>query len=307
MIADPLQDRLKSAVLAHQRRDGRDENRDDHRLEHAARPGAHCREGFNVSQGAAAGAGDEKEHDPRPEDDEHVDAEQGRNQHREIRQCQPDPEGIMAEAARRAAKGQKCRDDQRHDRRRQRDFEVHLEFILHLDTLGLGRRDRRVRNEGQVIAEHRAADHGADADRQIQSRGVGHRRGDGNQHGDRPDARAHGHRNQTGDDEEPRHSKTRRHNVEQHVRGGRHAARRLRDAAEGPRQQKDEQHDRNVVVADALGADVDLFAEGQLRILNERDDQRDAEGHDDRHNVKAHLPLNRVNVLKIDAAAQIQN
>ena len=54
------------------------------------------------------------------------------------------------------------KDHQRDDRRREGDLEVDAELVLHLDALCAGRRDRRIGDDGEVVAEHRAADDRAD-------------------------------------------------------------------------------------------------------------------------------------------------
>lgn len=108
-------------------------------------------------------------------------------------------------------------DAERDERRRQGDAEVVEELILHVDALRAGCRDRGVRNEREVVAEHRAADDGSHAQRQIEARAGGDGHGDGGEHRDGADARSHGKRDDAGDDEKAGNGRLGGQYVEQQV------------------------------------------------------------------------------------------
>ena len=95
--------------------------------------------------------------------------------------------------------------------------------------------------------------------------------------------------------------------AEQQIRGTGSAAGRTGQAAEGSRHQEDKEHDRDIVVSDALGADMDLLIKGQVTVLDKSHDQRRPEGHHDGHHIKAHLSFRGMDVLKIDSVSQIQH
>ena len=225
----------------------------------------------------------------RPQNEEHVDAAEGRDEDDEVRDGLPDVVLEVAEVCRLVA--DHVDDEQRDERRRQSDEEVRLELVFHLDALGLGGRDGRVGNEGQVVTEHGAAEDDARTVGDTESGALREGDGDRDEDRDRADTGAHGHGDEGRDDEHAGDRHASGQELEQEVRGAGRAAGCLRDAAEHAGEQEDEDHDGDVVIADALRAEVDLLIEGPLPVLGHGGDPRDGEREDDRHDGETHLPV----------------
>ena len=85
---------------------------------------------------------------------------------------------------------------QRHQRRRKRNAEVCAEFVLHFAALRAAGGDGRIGDEREIVAEHRTAHDGADAQRQMEPRRLRHGDGDGDDQRDRAAGRAHGRRDE---------------------------------------------------------------------------------------------------------------
>ena len=174
-------------------------------------------------------------------------------------------------------------------------------------ALGLGGRDGRVGNEGQVVTEHGAAEDDARTVGDTESGALREGDGDRDEDRDRADTGAHGHGDEGRDDEHAGDRHASGQELEQEVRGAGRAAGCLRDAAEHAGEQEDEDHDGDVVIADALRAEVDLLIEGPFAVLRHGGDPRDGEREDDRHDVETHLPVDGVDVLKENADTEVQH
>ena len=190
---------------------------------------------------------------------------------------------------------------------RQGDHEIYTEFVPHLYTLCACRRDGRIRDDGQVVAEHGAPDNSADEKGHGQVGAVHDLHRNGDQDRDRTHTGAHGHGDQAGDDKETGNGQITGYNIQHEIGRARCAAGLTGQTAESACHQEDEEHDDDVVIPDPLRADVHLFIEAERPVLGKGDDQGQAKGDDDRDHIEAHLSLDRMDILKIYAAPQINN
>ena len=201
---------------------------------------------------------------------------------------------------------QRDHDDQRQRRqsRRQGDLEVGAEFVLHLRTLRGAGGDGGVRNKAEVVAEHGAAHDGGDAQRQVKAGIGGHRHGDGGQQGDGADGGAHGHGHEARHHEQHGNRQLHRGDGQQEVGHGLGAG-AAGDAHEDARHQEDEDHGDDVLIADALSHQLQLFIKAHTAVLQARYQQRHQEGHDDGDLIEAHFDFQHI--LQNNAQHQIQH
>ena len=193
---------------------------------------------------------------------------------------------------RRHAAARRHRDEERHreQRRRQHQAQVLAELRPHVAPLRPRGGDGGVRDDGKVVAEHRPADHRAQAERRAHPRGLGDAHRDGRDGRDRPDRRPHRRRGEGGDHEEPRHRRPRRQHRQPKVDRARDASRRLGRAREGARQQEDQAHHHHVGLAHRPRHHVQPLGEGPVPALQEGHAQRRQEGHNRR---QRHAPVQR--------------
>ena len=182
---------------------------------------------------------------------------------------------------------------QRHQRGGQRDPEVLAEFILHRAALTVAGGDGGVRNEGEVVAEHRSAHDGRDAQRETVPRSGGYRQRDRDDERDGADGGAHRGGHKAAYHEQHRHGILRRDDRQQKIRDAlRTAAADDADKYSGGHEY--EYHGDDVLVADALAHKLKLFVKAQGAVLKTGDEQRDQERHDDGYLVEAHADLQHV-------------
>ena len=194
--ADKAEQRFKAAVFADEAAHGRDKDRDHDRLKHPGRAGAHVpqqlgrvhRTGGEHDDGAGENAGQQHE--------EHVNARHAANEHQQIRDGLQ--QMVFRDLYRANIAFQREHEDQRqrHQRRRKRNAEVCAEFVLHFAALRAAGGDGRIGDEREIVAEHRTAHDGADAQRQMEPRRLRHGNGDGDDQRDRAAGRAHGRRDE---------------------------------------------------------------------------------------------------------------
>ena len=189
----------------------------------------------------------------------------------------------------------------------QRDHHVGAELIFHLNALCVGRGDCRVGDERKVIAEHRAADYCRYTEGQVQTAALR----DCSRYRDKDRycayAGAHSHGDQACNNEEPGDGELGGDDGEQKIGCAGCAARLFCDAAERACEQENKQHDRNVVVSDSFGAEMDFFIERNPSILQKSDSEGNSEGNNNGDDIKAHLTFKRVDVLEEDAVSEIQD
>ena len=201
---------------------------------------------------------------------------------------------------------QRDHDDQRQRRQRggQGDLEVGAELVLHLRALGGAGGDGGIGNKAEVVAEHRAAHDGGDAQRQVKAGIGGHRHGDGRQQGDGADGGAHGHGHEARHHEQHGNRQLHRGDGQQEIGHGLGAG-ASGDAHEDARHQEDEDHGDDVLIADALSHQLQLFIKAHTAVLQARYQQRHQEGHDDGDLIEAHFDFQHI--LQNNAQHQIQH
>ena len=304
---DKVEDSLESAVLIHERADGRDEDRDDDRLEHTGTAGSHRGESRHEGEAVRQGADDHEEHNTGSENDEYVDSDERHRKNDEIGERLRNAVLEGADPCFPAYDRIDDQDDKCDNGCRQGNSEIGTEFVFHFHALSLGRGDRRIGNERQIIAEHRSSDDCSDAERQVETAVLRYGDCDRSEHGDRADAGSHGHGDQAGDEEQARDREFAGYDAEKQIRGACGAARFFRDTAEASGDQENEDHDRDILIADSFRADLHFIVEADFPVLQKSDDERDHEGHDDGHDVESHLAFDRVNVLEVDSDAQVKD
>ena len=163
-----------------------------------------------------------------------------------------------------------CRHPEDHHgqkRRRKHDLKVLPELILHLASLGLYCRDRGVRDHGQIVAKHGAADHGSDADSHGKSCLFTDPCSDRRQSRDRPHGSSHGHGDKAADHKKAHHRDMGRQNRQAQIDRTVHAARSGNRPGKCSGAQEDQTHCDNIFIAHASGDDPDLFLESQFPVL----------------------------------------
>ena len=184
------------------------------------------------------------------------------------------------------------------------DFEVGAELILHLAALGRAGGDGGVGNEGEVVAEHSAAHHGGNAQRQGEA-GIGsHGNSDGRNEGDGTYGSTHRHRDEAGYYEENCHSQLGGGNVQQEV-GGSLGAGATGDAHEDTGSHENKDHGHDVGVAHTLCHQHQLIVKADGAVLQAGHQYGNEKCHHDGDIVKAHGDAE--SILKNKAEAEIQD
>ena len=307
MPLDKLQDRFKTTVLFDKSTDRCHKDRYDHGLKHSGSPGAHGGKGGDIVQHSGHGSRDHKQDDPDSQDNENVESQNGQHQNDEIRDCLDHVVGVISHRDGAGSHGDNHENHKCGKRGRKGDAEIRPEFVLHLDSLRLGGGDGRVGNEGKVVSEHGTAYDSADTQRQWETAVLGSLRGDRDQDCDSPDTGSHCHGNQAGDYKQSGDCQLSGNDAQKQIGCAGSSAGLLGDSAECACSKEDEEHDRNIVITDTLGADMDLLVEVERPVLHEGNDQSDREGNDDGHDIEAHLTFQRMQVFEIYAGPQIQD
>ena len=303
-LQNAVQERLKAAVLANERADRGNEDRDHRGLKHAGCARAHAAEQLRRRDRARG------EHDDRARDDadqqhhEHVDAEQPAQQHQHIGDDLDEAVILQLHDADVRAQAEREDEHERHERGGQGDGEVLAELVLHLAALTVAGGDGRVGDKGEVVAEHRAAHDGADAKRQGEARGVRRSDGDRGDERDRADARAHRGGDKAAHHKEHRHGVPRGNDREHEVRHALGAA-ASDDADEDAGLHEDQDHRQDVLVADALSHERELLIKGEGAVLQAGDEQRREKHDHDRDIVKPHRDLEHI--FKQNAEPEIEH
>ena len=308
-LADPTQQRLKAAVLADERADGGDEDRDHRRFEHSGRAAAHVlkqrldREDTALAGRAGCKRDDRAGDDADEQHHEDIDADDAADEHEHIGDDLNEVVGGDLRGSDVGTERQHEDERERGERGGQRDVEILAELVLHRAALTVAGGDGRIGDKAQVVTEHGAAHDGGDAQRQRIAAGRGDGDGDGRDERDGADARAHCGGDKAADDEEYRDGEFRRDEREHEV-GNALRARAAHDADEHTGGEEDEQHRDDVLIADAFAHQHELFIERQRAVLAAGHEQRDEEDDDDRNGIKTHRDLQHI--LKNKAEAQVQ-
>ena len=302
--ADEGEDALEAAVGADKAAQRGDQQRHQNGLEHARHAAAHI--GHELQRrdlsgderdGSAGGDADEQHH-------KHIQAENAADEHQQIgddeHQIMITGDGALH------IRAQGYGDDQ-HQRRQcggQGDLEVCAELILHFRALRGAGGDRGVGDEAEVVAEHCAAHDGGDAQRQIKA-GVGRNgHGDGGEERDRAHGGTHGHGYEARHHEQHRDRQLHRSDGQQEVGHGL-SARASGDAHKDTGDQKDQDHGDNVLVADALSHQHQLFIKAHTAILQACHQQSHQKSNDDGDLIEAHLDFQHI--FQNDAQHQVQH
>ena len=141
---------------------------------------------------------------------------------------------------------------------RKGDEEVHLEFVLQCAALCLCRRDRRVRNHGKIVAEHRAAHAGRDDEGSgnaalLADAGCDRYDGCYRSHGC-----ARGRSHEGGNEEDAGRQVLCRDHADAKIHRCVAAAHGSSHSGEGTRQDVDHEHGHDVVIGSALREDAEL-------------------------------------------------
>ena len=130
--------------------------------------------------------------------------------------------------------------------------------------LAAGSGDGGIGDHGEVIAEHCAADHGAQNHQQVQSALFRNADSDGSDGGDGTHGGAGCRTHERADDKQARRKELDRHEAQAHVHGGVAAAHLSGHGSERAGQDVDDQHGQNVHVGSALGERIKLFVDAAL-------------------------------------------
>ena len=179
-----------------------------------------------------------------------------------------------------------------------------MELVLHLAALRRSRRNRRIRNEAQVVAEHRAANYSRYTERNAETRHLRHLDRNRRDHRDRAHRSPHRRRDERRHHEQHHHRELRRDKVQQQV-SRRRGARTPENPRENARAEEDENHQENVAVAEGACHDVHLLVEIQLAVLQARDENRHQERRHDGDVVEPHRNLE--DIFERDAETQIED
>ena len=168
----------------------------------------------------------------------------------------------------------------------------------------MARRDCRVRDKGQVVAEHRATHDRRYAERQVETGGCGHGNRNGRDERDGSHRGSHGERNEAAHDEQDGHRKLRRNEREHEVCDA-FGAVAAYGAYEYAGCHEDENHGDDRLIANAAAHDGQLVIEVEFAILETCHQKRHKEDYDDGNAVKAHLDLQ--DVLEENSQAQVKH
>lgn len=166
-------------------------------------------------------------------------------------------------------------------RRRNRDFQIRLEFPVHFDALGSGRRDGGVGDHREVVSEHCAADDRAEAEAGRDGEGFGEPRPDRAERGDRADRRADRERDEAGHDEKPGQQQVRRDDRKRELDGRIDRPHRPCGRGKGSGQNENEAHGHDVRIPHAVRKEFDLAFERRPVVQQQR--RRRGDQKRDRH------------------------
>ena len=181
--------------------------------------------------------------------------------------------------------------------------EIAAELVLHRTALTVAGGDGGIGNHGQVVAEHRAAHNGTDAQCRAVACSVGYLHSNGRQQRDGTHGGAHGRGDKAADHKQHCHRKLRRNDGQHEVRHAlgtgtsHHAHKRAR-------RKENQQHGDDILIPHALTHNLQLLIKRDAAVLYTGGADRHQEGCHDRHIVKAHGNLHAV--LKQKTQAQIQ-
>ena len=301
---DEGEDALKAAVGADEAAQGGDQQRHENGLEHTRHAAAHVAHELqrrdltgDERDGGAGRDADEQHH-------EHVQAEDAADEHQQIGD---DEHKIMPAGDGALHIGAQGYDDDQYQRRQrgwQGDPEVCAELILHLRALRGAGGDGGVGDEAEVVAEHRAAHDGGDAQRQVKAGIGGHGHADGGEERDRAHGGAHGHGYEARHHEQHSDRQLHRSDGQQEV-GYCLGTRASGDAHKDTGGQKDQDHGDDVFIADALSHQHQLFIKAHTAILQAGDQQSHQKSNDDGDLIKAHLDFQHV--FQNDAQHEVQH
>ncbi len=301
---DPAKQRVKSAVDPDQGADGRDEDRNHCGLKHPGGTGAHAAQ----KRGRRHGTRNQHDHSPgQNADQQHnkdIDADYPADQNQNVGDGLDQIIGLERDFSHAAAQRQNQNQDQRQQGCRQRDGKVFTELVLHVTALSVAGGDGCVRDEGQVVPEHGAADDRCDTERQIEARCLRHRDGNRTDQRDRADRGTHRERDKAADREQHNHG------IPGRDHGEREISHALSTAAayhtdENTCLHEDEDHRHDVPVADSLAHDTEFFIKRKRPVLQTGGQQRNQENDHDRDVIETHRDFQ--NVLKQDTQTEIQN
>ena len=302
--ADEGEDALEAAVGADETAQGGDQQRHQNGLKHTRHTAAHVAHELqrrdlpgDERDGSAGSDADEQHH-------EHVQTENTADEHQQIgddeHQIMTAGDGVLHIRA-------QGNDDYQHQRRQrggQGDLEVCAELILHLRALRGAGGDGGVGDEAEIVAEHSAAHDGGDAQRQVEAGIGGHGHGDGRKERDRADGGAHGHGYEARHHEQHRNGHLHRGDGQQKVSHGL-GARASGDAYKDTGDQKDQDHSDDVLVADALTHQHQLFIKAYAAVLQAGDQQSHQKSNDDGDLIETHLDFQHI--FQNDAQHQVQH
>ena len=303
-----VQQRVEAAVFADERAQGGDEDSDHAGLKPAGHVCADVDQKLadgGLSGGGEDGAGGKGHHcagkDAHKQDHKHVDPSHAARQHQQVGQHQL--QVVFTHDLHRCfPAGQQHHNQQRDQRSGQGNPEVAAELVLHRAALTIAGGDGGVGDKGKVVAKHRPADDGGDAQRRRVRRRTGNLDCDGREQRDGANRRAHGGGNEARHDEQNGHRKL-RGDDRQHEIGHTLRAAAAHYAHKRACCQKDQQHRDDVGVAQTAAHDRELLIEGDLAVLQAGGKNRHQKRRHDGHAVKAHGDLE--SVFKKQAEAKI--
>mgnify|MGYP004582468969 CR=1 FL=1 len=200
---DEVQDKFNAAVFLDESNDAGHDDRNYCNVIHGVDACANMGEHFRCGEGAGCQTNEHAQRGADNQDNENVDAADCTEKHDEIGN---DLKQVVVKAAfdvELVSLSEEEEESQRNNSCRQDNLKVFTEFVTHIAALSFDSGDGSIRDDGQVITKHSAADNGSSADSHREAGFFANTGSDRRKRGYGADGGTHRDGNEAADDEKP--------------------------------------------------------------------------------------------------------
>ena len=198
---DEVQDKFNAAVFLDESNDAGHDDRNNRDVIHGVDACTNMGKHFRCGEGACCQTNEHAQRSADNQDNENVDAADCTEKHDEIRN---DLKQVVVKAAfyvELVSLSEEEEESQRNNSSRQDNLKVFAEFVTHIAALRFDSSDGGIRDDGQVITKHGAADNGSSADSHRKAGFFADTGSDRRKCGYGADGGTHGYRNEAANDE----------------------------------------------------------------------------------------------------------
>ena len=283
---DEVEDKFNAAVFLDESNDAGHDDRNNRDVIHGVDACANMGKHFRCGEGAGCQTNEHAQRGADNQDNENVDAADCTEKHDEIGN---DLKQVVVKAAfdvELVSLFEEEEESQRNNSSRQDNLKVFAEFVTHIAALRFDSGDGGIRDDGQVITKHCAADNGSSADSHRKAGFFADTGGDRRKRGYGANGGTHRDGNKAADDEKAGNSHSARQDGQAKVDSAFYTAGGADSTGEGACCEENQAHGQNIFVACALRRHMQLLHEAELFVLHKGHDEGYKKADDGWHTIK---------------------